>query len=279
MADPATSLNVLRVEFSKRIGLYIEGFSGGDATTTTFSLHNVADADGYWRGCWAFPRGTAIPTNFDAPTWERLIDDYASRWFTVGAAFISAPALQFIDIHQFQPTKLTDFLNWAIGDAFPEASVLQVIEMPVEADNAYTLPEAVPSDGLPMVRLLDVEYKVTTDAGLVQWYPVEFALIGNGTQFELKERLTDSATLRVRGQRRLSQLVLETDEVEVDFPKAEIIYAAAAVKLYEQAENLIPTMQSQNIDKGLALWRGRLRDMKVRHGDDPAPLRAKIPVL
>ena len=269
----ATALTVLRRELGKRIGLFhrAQALTG---SVSGFTLDGVADAGGHWNNCWAWPTDGAEEFQ------ERLITDYTNKAFTIDPVWDTGPSPDdYLEIHQFRPGLLTDILNWAIGDAFPEASVLQVIEMPVEADNAYTLPEAVPEDGLPMVRLLDVQYKLTDDSDWISWRRVEFALLGNGTQFELKEQLADSATLRVRGQRRLAQMVDETDEVEVDFPKTEILYACAAVRLYERARNLVPQLGAEEIDKALADWRQKATEMKQKHGDEPPIMRAKIPVL
>lgn len=269
----ATALTVLRRELGKRIGRFhrAQALTG---SVSGFTLDAVADPSGHWNNCYAWP------TDGDEAFHERLITDYTNKLFTIDPVWDTGPAPDdYIEIHQFRPGLLTDFLNMAIGDAFPEASVLMVVEMAVEADNAYTLPEAVPADGLPMVRLLDVEYKFTDESDWINWRKVAFELLGNGTQFELKEYLIDSATLRVRGQRRLAQMVDETDEVEIDWPKTEILYACAAMRLYERARTLVPQLGAEEIDKGLAFWRQKAAEMRQKHGDEPPTMRAKIPVL
>lgn len=267
----ATEAKTLRDEFAKRIGIYYQGevswITGNQFTLSTY------EADGYYVNCWALYMYSDEGTEYDV---ERRIVDYTSGVFTVQPDWGSiAPSVgSELRIMQFRPSVLFDVLSWATGDVFPEASILLVEELSTEADNAYMLPAG-------MMSLSDVEYKTTGQSGAFPyWIPVEFRLIGDGKQFELLEPVPVGATLRVRGRAPLTSTISGPDTViEIDFPQTEILYAAAALRLYERASQLVPELTSGQVDKGLLYWRRKLIDARRKHGREKAVLRAKIPVL
>jgi len=268
-----TTLAELRRELSKRIGLYQED-TIESATVTTAQLTNTADADGHYDNSWLLPHDTVAPA-----TWERRVSSYAGRIFTVAPPWSAGPTGS-MEVHQFRPTMLTDLLNWARGDAFPNVGILNVIELSASGGPTYTIPGPVgPPAGAAIVNLRDVCYKLTDSSDWVNWRPVQWEPTGDGLSFTVLESLPDSATLRVRGVSPLSALVDEVDEIEVDFPHTEILYAAAALRLYNQAFNLVPYLAEDHVKSMIKHWRGVLAEMRMQHSFEKPIRRAQIPEL
>lgn len=261
-----TTLAELRRELSKRTGLYRED-AIESATTTSAQLTNTADADGHYDNFWLLPQDT-VPGS-----WERRISGYTGRIFTVAPAWSLAPTGR-MEVHQFQPGILTDLLNWARGDAFPNIGILKVELLSSTGGPTYTIP------GTPaIVNLRDICYKVADSSDWVNWRPVQWEPTGDGVSFTVLERLPDSATLRVRGVSPLSALVDEDDEIEVVFPQTEILYAAAALRLYEQAFELMPALAETHVEAGRKRWRAKLAEMRMQHSAEKPIRSALIPEL
>jgi hypothetical protein len=71
----------------------------------------------------------------------------------------------------------------------------------------------------------------------------------------------------------------EDDEIELDFPQTEILYAAAAKRLYDQAFNLVPYLAEDHVEKMIKHWRIQLAEMRMQHSADKPIRRAQIPEL
>jgi len=261
-----TTLAELRRELSKRIGLYQED-TIESATVTTAQLTNTADADGHYDNSWLLPQDTA------PATWERRVSNYAGRIFTVAPPWSSGPTGS-MEVHQFRPRMLTDLLNWARGDAFPNVGILKVELLAATGGPTYTIP------GTPaIVNLRDVCHKIADSSDWVNWRPVAWEPTGDGVSFTVLEHLPDSATLRVRGVSPLSALVDEDDEIELVFPQTEILYAAAALRLYNQAFNLVPYLTEDHVKSMIKHWRGWLAEMRMTHSAEKPIRSAQIPEL
>lgn len=261
-----TTLAELRRELSKRIGLYHED-TIESATTTIAQLTNTADADGHYDNSWLLPQDTT------PATWERRVSGYTGRFFTVAPAWSVAPT-GILEVHQFRPGMLTDLLNWARGDAFPNVGILKVELLAATGGPTYTIP------GTPaIVNLRDICCKVADSSDWVNWRPVQWEPTGDGVSFTVLERLPDSATLRVRGVSALSELVDEDDEIELLFPQTEILYAAAALRLYNQAFNLVPYLAEDHVKSMINHWRGWLAEMRMQHSAAKPIRSAQIPEL
>ena len=268
-----TTLAELRRELSKRIGLYQED-TIESATVATAQLTNTADADGHYDNSWLLPHDTVAPA-----TWERRVGSYTGRIFTVAPPWSSGPSGS-MEVHQFRPTMLTDLLNWARGDAFPNVGILNVIELSASGGPMYTIPGPVgPPAGAAIVNVRDICYKITDSSDWVNWRPVQWEPTGDGLSFTVLESVPDSATLRVRGVSPLSALVDEDDEIELDFPQTEILYAAAALRLYNQAFNLVPYLAEDHVEKMIKHWRRILAEMRMQHSADKPIRSAQIPEL
>jgi hypothetical protein len=118
-----TTLTELRRELSKRIGLF-HGAPVNTGDATMFRFADVGDADGHWDNSWAWP------TSGPELSHERLVRNYSGAYFIVYPAWDSGPNVgDDMEVHQFRPTMLTDLLNWARGDAFPNVGILAVVEL------------------------------------------------------------------------------------------------------------------------------------------------------
>lgn len=266
------------IEHVKQV--YLESFVGGDVEENLLTNGDFEDTSG------TFPTGWDTPTNITASS--ETDEDFVLEGDTACQCLGTTSAGSMYQ-------SMTTYANYAGMRMSLRLYVYCETADHVEAsiyDSAATTGTAHTGKGWEWIS---VSYDMpaspsalkagwTTEAGTAVTFYVKHAILTIGRRpvkgssqllrnwrqhdrvIEFPSSWSAGSQIRMIGTGFLSSISAETDEMEVDYPQTEILYADAILYLLRQGVYRGPAQSQDGLIKSIGFWEGEAHRRRQRHG-------------